>query len=337
MARSRLPIRCAAVLIVAIALSLTAMPQAGAQQKIIIRFGHVGFPDSLFDLTANEYARRVNRELAGRVEMRVFHSSQLGTDENMLPGVRVGALEMFLPSTIMSSVDDVFGIFEMPYIITDHAHMGRVAANAELRKQLFEGAAIRQGLRLLAYWENGFRHVTNNVRPINRPEDLRGIKLRIPRGVWRQKMFQAYGANPTPMAFAEVFSALQTGVMDGQENPIAQIWGAKFHEVQRYLSLTGHVYTPAYPTAGERWWQTVPPDIRIVLRRIAEEVEDFARANGQRLDNSLIDDMQRANRNLRVNSVDKKPWIDASKAIYDEFSKEVPSGAALIRLIQSLR
>lgn len=337
MGKSRFPVLCVAVLIVAVALNLTALPQAGAQQRLIIRFGHVGFPGSLFDLTANEYARRVNRELAGRVEMRVFHSSQLGTDENMLPGVRVGALEMFLPSTILSSVDDVFGIFEMPYIITDHAHMGRVAGNAELRKTLFEGAAIRQGLRLLAYWENGFRHVTNNVRVINRPEDLRGIKLRIPRGVWRQKMFQAYGANPTPMAFAEVFSALQTGVMDGQENPIAQIWGAKFHEVQRYLSLTGHVYTPAYPTAGERWWQTVPPDIRIVLRRIAEEVEDFARANGQRLDSSLIDDMQKANARLRVNSVDKKPWIDASKAIYDEFSKEVPSGAALIRLIQSLR
>jgi len=337
MGRSRFPVLCVAVLIVAVALTLTTLPQAGAQQRLIIRFGHVGFPGSLFDLTANEYARRVNRELAGRVEMRVFHSSQLGTDENMLPGVRVGALEMFLPSTILSSVDDVFGIFEMPYIIVDHAHMGRVAGNAELRKTLFEGAAVRQGLRLLAYWENGFRHVTNNVRAINRPEDLRGIKLRIPRGVWRQKMFQAYGANPTPLAFAEVFSALQTGVMDGQENPIAQIWGAKFHEVQRFLSLTGHVYTPAYPTAGERWWQTVPPDIRIVLRRIAEEVEDYARANGQRLDNSLIDDMQKANARLRVNSVDKKPWIDASKAIYEEFSKEVPSGAALIRLIQSLR
>jgi tripartite ATP-independent transporter DctP family solute receptor len=337
MGRSRLPVLCVAVLIVAVALTLTALPQAGAQQRLVIRFGHVGFPSSLFDLTANEYARRVNRELAGRVEMRVFHSSQLGTDEDMIRGVRVGALEMFLPSTILSSVDDVFGVFEMPYIIVDHAHMGRVADNAELRKILFEGAAVRQGLRLLAYWENGFRHVTNNVRAINRPEDLRGIKLRIPRGVWRQKMFQSYGANPTPMAFAEVFSALQTGVMDGQENPIAQIWGAKFHEVQRFLSLTGHVYTPAYPTAGERWWQTVPPDIRLVLRRIAEEMEDFARANGQRLDNSLIGDMQKANARMRVNSVDKKPWIDASRAIYEEFSKEVPSGAALIRLIQSLR
>ncbi len=325
-----------AALILAAAVFLSTIPQAGAQQKIVIRFGHVGFPDSLFDLTANEYARRVNRELAGRVEMRVFHSSQLGTDEDMIRGVRVGALEMFLPSTIMSSVDDAFGVFEMPYIIVSHRHMKAVAENAEIKKALFDPQPVK-GLRLLAYWENGFRHVTNNVRPISKPDDLRGIKLRIPRGVWRQKMFQAYGANPTPMAFAEVFSALQTGVMDGQENPLAQIWGGKFHEVQRYLSLTGHVYTPAYPTAGERWWQTVPADVRITLRRIAEEVGDLARAEGARLDSSLVQEMQKANGRLQVNEVDKRAFIVASEKIYDEFAKTVPNGPQLIKLIQSQR
>jgi len=270
------------------------------------------------------------------VEVRVFHSSQLGTDEDMIRGVRVGALEMFLPSTIMSSVDDGYGVFEMPYIIVNRAHMKRVAENADARKALFDPQPLK-GLRVLAYWENGFRHITNNVRPITKPEDLRGIKLRIPRGVWRQRMFQAYGANPTPMAFAEVFSALQTGVMDGQENPLAQIWGAKFHEVQRYLSMTGHVYTPAYPVAGEQWWQTLPPDVRITIRRIAEGVGEYARAEGERLDNSLVAEMRKANPNLRVNDVDKRPFITASEAVYELFSKEVPNGAQLIRLIQSLR
>ncbi|MGQ0571305.1 MAG: TRAP transporter substrate-binding protein [Armatimonadota bacterium] len=333
---SRFLTRSAAALILAAALTLLAIPPAGGQQRVVIRFGHVGFPGSLFDLTANEYARRVNQELAGRVEMRVFHSSQVGTDEDMIRGVRVGALEMFLPSTIMSSVDDAFGAFEMPYIIVSHRHMKAVADSAEVKKALFDPQPVR-GLRLLAFWENGFRHVTNNVRAITKPDDLRGIKLRIPRGVWRQKMFQAYGANPTPMAFAEVFSALQTGVMDGQENPLAQIWGAKFHEVQRFLSLTGHVYSPAYPTAGERWWQGVPADTRITLRRIAEEVGDFARSEGARLDGSLVQEMQRANARLQVNEVDKRIFIAASEKIYDEFAKSVPNGPQLIRLIQALR
>jgi len=320
----------------AVLVGAVVLPPIGARQKIVIRLGHVGFPDSLYELTAQEFSKRVARELGDRVEVRVFHSSQLGTDEDMIRGVRVGALEMFLPSTIMSSVDDGFGVFEMPYIIVNRVHMKRVAGNADIRKALLDPQPVK-GLRLLAFWENGFRHVTNNVRPIAKPEDLRGIKLRIPRGVWRQRMFQAYGANPTPMAFAEVFSALQTGVMDGQENPLAQIWSAKFHEVQKYLSMTGHVYSPAYPTAGERWWQTLPPDVRIVLRRIAEEMGDYSRAQGEQLDNSLVQDMIRANPNLKVNEVDKKEFIAASAAIYEQFAKEVPNGAELIRLIQALR
>ncbi len=336
MLRSRILALCTTVAVLVALLTLASVPQAGAQQRIVIRLGHVGFPDSLFDLTAREYAKRVNSELGARVEMRVFHSSQLGTDEDMIRGVRVGALEMFLPSTIMSSVSDAYGVFEMPYIITSHRHMKAVSENAELKRLLFDPMPL-QGLRLLAYWENGFRHVTNNVRAVNKPDDLRGMKLRIPRGVWRQKMFQAYGANPTPMAFAEVFSALQTGVMDAQENPLAQIWGAKFHEVQRFLSLTGHVYTPAYPTAGERWWQTVPADTRIALRRIAEEVGDYARAQGDRLDNSLVDDMKKANARLQVNEVDKRAFIVASEKIYDEFARTVPNGAQLVRMIQSAR
>ena len=101
-------------------------------------------------------------------------------------------------------------------------------------------------------WENGYRHITNNKHPIKVPADLKGIKLRVPEGKWRLKMFQAYGANPSPMKLSEVFTALQTGVMDGQENPLTQIHSSKFQEVQKYLSLTGHVYTPAYLTASKR-------------------------------------------------------------------------------------
>src|SRR5947209_11824237 len=225
----------------------------------------------------------------------------------------------------MRWVDDGFGVFEMPYIIVNRAHMKRVAENAGIRKALLDPQPVK-GLRLLAFWENCFRHVTNNVRPIAKPEDLRGIKLRIPRGVWRQRMFEAYGANPTPMAFAEVFSALQTGVMDGQENPLAQIWSAKLHEVQKYLSMTGHVYTPAYPTAGERWWQTLPPDVRIVLRRIAEEMGDFSRAQGARLDSSLVQGMVRASPDVKVEEVDREECMAPAAGRDGQLARAVPNG-----------
>src|SRR5688500_17799353 len=166
---------------------------AGAQQPVTIRLGHVGFPGSLFDISANKFAADVNAALKGKVEVRVFHSSQLGSDEAMIKGLRVGAPEMQVPSTIMSTVDQRHGVFEMPYLIVNRAHMKKVTESREVQKVLVDPLPAR-GVRVLAFWENGFRHITNNVRPIVRPEDLKGIKLRVPGGVWRVKMFQAYGA-----------------------------------------------------------------------------------------------------------------------------------------------
>src|SRR4029078_7868186 len=122
-----------------------------------------------------------------------------------------------------------------------------------------------KGLKVLAVWENGYRHVTNSKRPINTPPDLQGIKLSVPEGKGRAKMFQAYGANPSPMKFSEVFTALQTGVMDGQENPFTQIYSAKFQEVQKYLSLTGHVYPPAYVVVGAKKFASLPADVQKIL------------------------------------------------------------------------
>src|SRR5204863_7962376 len=110
------------------------------------------------------------------------------------------------------------------------------------------------GYRILATWENGFRQITNNLHAIKVPADLKGIKLRVPKGKWRVKMFQAYGASPSAMGLSEVFVALQTGVMDGEENPLTQIYTSKFQEVQKYLSMTDHVYTPAWVVTSPRKW-----------------------------------------------------------------------------------
>src|SRR6185437_13979085 len=159
----------------------------------------------------------------------------------MLKKLKLGTMDLALPSTVMSSYVPAFGLFEMPYLVKDRAHMARIRDQIVLPEMV--PAAEKAGYHIIGVWENGFRQITNNKRPIVKPEDLQGIKLRVPGGTWRVKMFKAYGANPTPLAFSEVFVALQTGAMDGQENPLAQIYPARFHEVQKYLSLTDHVYT----------------------------------------------------------------------------------------------
>ena len=306
---------------------------ASAQKAVTIRLGHVGFPGSIFDITANKFAADVNAALAGKVEVKVFHSSQLGSDEAMVKGIRVSAPEMVAPSTVMSTVEQRFGVFEMPYLIVNRTHMKKVAEHKQVQKTLFEPLPAR-GMRVLGVWENGYRHITNNRRPIKYPGDLNDIKLRVPGGVWRVKMFQAYGARPSPMPFSEVYSALQQGVMDAQENPFPQIWSAKFHEVQKYLTLTGHVYTPAYLLVSEDFWKKLPKDVQATIAKIAWATGDFARSEGERLDKELLQKMVPP---MIVNEPDKNAFIKASGAVYEEFGKQVPGGAELVKLIQSLR
>jgi tripartite ATP-independent transporter DctP family solute receptor len=300
---------------------------------VVIRLGHVGFPGSLFAVSCDEFARRANEALKGRYEVRIFHSSQLGSDEDMLKGIKVGMVEMFLPSSIMSTVDPRFGVFEMPYLFLDRAHVKRVFEDPEVKTTLLDPLQQR-GLRVLGSWENGFRVITNNVRPVVKPEDLKGIKLRVPSGVWRVKMFKAYGANPTPLAYGEVFAALQAGVMDGQENPFPQIYAGKFYEVQKYLSLSDHLYSPAFAVISEKFWKTLPPDVQQTLTRIGTEVGDFARAEGARMDTEILGKIQDK---LQVNQVDKAAFTRASGPVYADFGQAVPGGKAVVDRILALR
>jgi TRAP-type transport system periplasmic protein len=309
------------------ALSLGGIAAAEAQTEL--KFGHVGNPGSLFEASANEFAERANAKLEEQgldYKVVVFGSSQLGTDEELMQKLRLGTVDFALPSTVMSSTVDAFGVFEMPYLVKDRDHMGRI--EEEVFWPTLAPLAEEQGYKILAVWENGFRHITNNVRPIETPEDLQGIKLRVPSGKWRVKMFQAYGANPTPMAFAEVFTALQTGVIDGQENPFAQIWSAKFQEVQDYLSITGHVYTPAYITAGKQKFESLPAEVQQVLEEAAKENQDFVYETAAMLDKDLLTKLEEGG--IQVNEADKDAFIDASQPIYDEFSSEVEIGKELI-------
>ena len=313
------------------AAAVTLSSPALAQTEI--SFGHVGEPGSLFALSAEEFARRANEKLGEQAKVVVYGSSQLGTDEELLQKLRLGTAGMALPSTVMSSVVPEFGLFEMPYLVKDRDHMKRI--EAEVVWPTLAPAAEAQGYKVLAVWENGFRHITNNVRPITTPEDLAGIKLRTPSGEWRVKMFQAYGANPTPMSFSEVFTALQTGVVDGQENPLTQIYSAKIQEVQDFLSMTGHVYTPAYVLVGKNTWESWPEEVRTILEETAKETQAFVYENAARLETELLEKIQ-AESDIAVNEADKDAFIAASDAIYKEFGTQVEGGQEMIEKAISL-
>jgi tripartite ATP-independent transporter DctP family solute receptor len=307
-------------------IGLLAVFSQPALAQLELKFGHVGEPGSLFDVSATEFAKRANAKLAGKATIVVYGSSQLGGDKEMLQKLKLGTLDFALPSTVMSSEADLFGLFEMPYLVKDRGHMQKIEKAIFWTK--LEPAAEAKGLRILAVWENGYRHITNSKKPIVTPADLQGIKLRIPEGKWRLRMFQAYGANPSPMKLSEVFTALSTGVMDGQENPLTQIWSQKFQEVQKYLSLTGHVYTPAFVAVGAKRWDSLPADVRKILDDTAKETQAYVYAQATKDDEQLVAKFTAAG--VKVNQADKDAFIAASKGIYDEFGTEVPGSKALI-------
>jgi len=309
-------------------LALVAIVIAGGAwaDEIELKFGHVGAPGSLFEASANEFAKRANEKLAGKAKVVTYGSSQLGKDKELLQKLKLGTVDFALPSTVMSTVADEFGLFEMPYLVKDREHMGRI--EEEIFWEKIAPAAEDKGYKILAVWENGFRHITNNERPINVPGDLQGIKLRTPKGAWRVKMFKSYGANPTPMSFSEVFTALQTGVIDGQENPFAQIYSAKFQEVQKYLSLTGHVYTPAYITVGIEKWNSLPADVRQILEETAKETQAYVYETAAAMETDLLGKLKAGG--MEVNEADKAAFIAASKDIYDEFATTVPGGKEMV-------
>lgn len=302
-----------------------ALSAGTASAQMEIKLGHVGAPGSLFAQSAELYAAKANAQLGGKAKVVVYGSSQLGGDGELMKKLKLGTVDLAMPSTVMTSVAPEFGVFEMPYLVQNRDHAARIAK--EVTHPILGPIAEKAGYRILGVWENGYREITNNKRPIVKPADLQGIKLRVPGGVWRVKMFQAYGASPSPMELKEVFVALQTGVMDGQENPLTQIDSQKFQEVQKYLSLTGHVYTPAYLTAGASW-SRFPADVQKILADTAVAVEPEILKLAAKLDGELIDKMKKSG--IQVNEADKPAFVAASKGVYEEFAKEVPKGKELI-------
>jgi len=258
-----------------------------AAETTQLNFAHGGGAGSLYDLSASEFVRRLNEALPENFTAAAHGDSKLGGDTAVLAKVKQGEITFGLPSTVMSSISETFGIFELPFLIRDRDQVRRISET--MLGPILQPEAKKHGFRILAVWENGFRQITNNIRPIHRPEDLRGLKLRVPKGLWREKAFKALGAEPVPMALHEVHKALRSGLVDWQENPLSQIHGARFHEVQQYLTLSDHVYTPAYLIVSDEHFAKLPPDVQRVIERTAKEMQGWIYATAIRIESELID------------------------------------------------
>ena len=272
--------------------------------------------NSLQGRSAQKFAEELQARLGDADKVEFYADAQLGDEKELMQKLRLGTVQFTLISSIMTNVAPEFALFDMPFLVKDREHLKAIDAN--LVKTELAPKAEAAGLHVISTWENGFRQITNNSRPINTPADLDGLKIRTPSSEWRVAMFKEWGSNPTPMAFSEVFVALQTGTMDGQENPLTNIVGANFQEVQKYLSLTGHVYSPTYLTTGAGTWGKLPENVK----------------TAETADRELVDKVRAAG--VEVNEADKSAFIAASAPIYEAFAAKVEGGDKLVGLAQSL-
>ena len=313
----------------ATALALGTMVQSASALEIV--FAISASPGSTQYITAEEFTKRANELLGDKAQVTFYGASQLGKDKDLMQKLKLGTVHLSMPSSIMSSIASEAGLFDMPFLVKDRAHLNRI--EHAIFWPMIAPTIEEKGYKVIGFWENGIRHITNNVKPINTPADLDGLKIRTPKSTWRVKMFSAWGANPTPMAFSEVFVGLQTGVIDGQENPYTNIAGAKLNEVQKYLSVTGHVYTPSYLTAGAGQWEKLPADVRAILEDTARNVQGWMYATGTSDEMSL---REKLGETMEVNVADRASFVEASNPIYEEFAKEVPTGKQMIDMAMQL-
>lgn len=272
-----------------------------AADKLVVKLSSTSSKGGAMYEGAMYFKQIVEERSNGAIEVQVFPDGQLAKDLAAIDAHKTGAIHMSLPSTAMAQIDPKFGVFDIPFLFADYDAVQNFA-DGPLWKEEFQPLFEQYGMYGLGFWENGFRHITNNIRPINTPDDLKGIKLRVPESKLRVAMFKEFGANPGTMDFSEVFTALQQGVYDGQENPFVQIEAGRFAEVQKYLSLTSHTYTPAYLVASKVWFDKLTPEQQELLRTAAEDAGDWTREYGKKVGDELLEKFKAAG--MEVNQAD---------------------------------
>ena len=260
--------------------SITLACHAADYQNRIIRFGYGLAEDSNQGRAAKFLADDLARRTTGKLKMKGFASASLGNDIQMQNALIGGAQEMTVVSTatLVGIVSD-FGVYDLPFVFRNE-HEADAILDGPFGQNL-NAKLEEKGLIALAYWENGFRNLTNSKRPITRMEDLQGIKLRVMQNPIYIDMFKGFGANAIPLAFSELFTALETRTVDGQENPITTIQSSKLYEVQKYLSLTKHVYSPWIVLASKKWWDGLNADEKKALKESATASRDFERKDSR--------------------------------------------------------
>ena len=291
-----------------------------AAPKYTIRFATSIEPDSHYANGMRKFKELAEKYAEGELEVQLFYSGQLGNERDMVEAVGLGMLEMTICSSApLANFSDDFLVFDLPYLVTDRAKAFAVL-DGPIGDKILKSMESK-GVKSLGFWENGFRNITNSKRPINHPADLKGIKIRTMENPIHMDLFKVLGANPTPMAWGELFLALQQGTVDAQENPLIIIYTSKYPEVQKYLTMSRHVYAPAVVSIGKQLFESYPANIQEVILRAEKEARDWERQFCVEKDNELVKAL--TDQGMEMNEIDVQEWIEATQPVYEHFKDKI--------------
>lgn len=317
-----------AVAVAALALS----PTLAAAQDVTIRLGHVLAETHNWHRAATGFAEEVATGTDGRVSVEVFSGGQLGNEKEAVEGLQFGSVQAGVIGTgSFQFLEPKLGVLEMPYAWTSR-EQAFGALDGELGAHL-AGLLTDKGIVVLSWWELGFRNVTNNRGPIDTPEDLAGLKIRVTPDPVRLRTFELLGAEPAPLAFGELYTALQQGVFDAQENPLSVIESASFFEVQKYVSLTQHIWGAAALVMSKSVFESLSEADRQVVMDAAQSWGQKQREMVASEDADLMASLKE--HGMEFNDVDKAPFVDAVRPIWDQQAEVY--GAELMGMMESYR
>jgi tripartite ATP-independent transporter DctP family solute receptor len=296
-----------------------ALAAASAAAQTTLRMNIAIAQNSHYGVAIDAFAREVETRTNGRYKIQNFYAGALGAERESIEGLQLGTLDLTMTSTgpVPNFVPEI-AILDIPFLFRDYGH-ARAVLDGPIGQDLLKKFDAK-GITALAWGENGFRHMTNSKRPVNVPEDLKGLKMRTMENPVHIQAYKAFGIIPTPMAFTEVFTALQQGTVDGQENPVSVITSAKLDQVQKYMTLTGHVYSPALILMSKAQFDKLSAADKQAFLDAAKEA---VKVNRARID----DDERRAVADLKakgmvvVENVDKTKFQAALGPTFDDFGK----------------
>src|SRR5215470_8498461 len=311
----------------AAAAALALMGPAQAQQPIVIKFSHVVATNTPKGLAAEKFKELAEKYTDGKVKVEVYPNSQLYKDKEELEALQLGAVQMLAPSNSKFGPIGVkeFEVFDLPFILPDKVALRRVT-DGPLGKRLLK-LLEPKGMVGLAYWDNGFKVMSAN-KPLREPEDFRGLKFRIQSSKVLEAQMRALGAIPQVMAFSEVYQALQTGVVDGQENTPSNMYTQKMHEVQKYTTLSDHGYIGYVVVVNKKFWDGLPADVKPSLERAMAEATKYSNEISQKENDEALDDMKKSGKTqfVTLTAEQKAHWKQALMPLYDQAASRVGKG-----------